>query len=111
MTVPQDATELEVGKHASGDMDHGRSISVLESIPLRIRVVLGSVSMPMRDVARLQTGDMVTLERKLGDPVDVLVNDRLVCRGEIGVSEGANPHFILKILEFLSADRCEPFET
>ena len=74
---------------------------ILDGIPLTLSVVLGSVAMPMRDVARLRPGSLVTLDRRIDEPVEIVVNDRVICKGEISVTEEARPRFVLKILEFV----------
>ncbi|HMN70989.1 MAG TPA: FliM/FliN family flagellar motor switch protein [Rhodoblastus sp.] len=80
--------------------DAGSGLSAgIDAIPLTLRVVLGTTTMSVGEVARLEPGALVKLDRKLGQPVDLMVDDRLICRGEIGVTEDAPPRFVLKIVE------------
>ncbi|WP_439534869.1 flagellar motor switch protein FliN [Polymorphobacter sp.] len=52
-------------------------------IAVRLSVEVGAVRLPLRDVLALQPGSVHTLDRRVDQPVDVLINDRLIARGEI----------------------------
>ncbi|MFT4095930.1 MAG: FliM/FliN family flagellar motor switch protein [Rhodoblastus sp.] len=80
-----------------------------DAIPLTLRVVLGAVTMSIGDIARLRAGALIRLDRRLGEPVDLMVDDRLVCRGEIGVTDDTPPRFVFKIVE-LNARRRDGLE-
>lgn len=78
-------------------------LDLLMDIPLEISVELGRVKMPIRDVVELGAGSIVEIEKVAGEPVDVLVNGRLVARGEVVVIED---NFGVRITEILNpADR------
>jgi flagellar motor switch protein FliN/FliY len=68
-------------------------------IPLEISVELGRVKMMVRDVVELSTGSIVEIEKAAGEPVDVLVNGRLVAHGEVVVIED---NFGVRITEILN---------
>ncbi len=53
------------------------------SVPLKISAELGTCKMLVEDILKLGTGSIVELDRLAGGPVDLLVNDRLVARGEV----------------------------
>jgi flagellar motor switch protein FliN/FliY len=63
--------------------DEARNLDVLYNVPLAVTVELGRCSLPVADVLKLGAGSLVPLDRLAGEPVDVLVNERLVARGEI----------------------------
>jgi flagellar motor switch protein FliN/FliY len=63
-------------------------LSALYDIPVQLTVVLGKATMPVSQLLRLGRGAVVELDRRLGEPVDILVNDRLVARGEVTVVDG-----------------------
>lgn len=68
--------------------DLPRSVADLDAvseIPVRISAVLGKTSMSVNEVLKLGRGAVVELERKVGEPVDVYLNNRLVARGEVVV--------------------------
>jgi flagellar motor switch protein FliN/FliY len=52
-------------------------------ISVRLSVEVGAVKMCLRDVLALQVGSVHALDRKVDAPVDVLINERLIARGEI----------------------------
>jgi len=57
-------------------------------VPLRVSVVLGRTRMRLEDVARLTRGAVVELDRLQGEPLDVMVGDKVVARGEAVVVNG-----------------------
>ena len=63
--------------------DNGRNLDLLMSVPLKITAELGTCKMLVEDILKLGTGSIVALDRLAGGPVDLLVNDRLVARGEV----------------------------
>ncbi|WP_408909368.1 flagellar motor switch protein FliN [Swingsia samuiensis] len=60
-----------------------RDLEAIYDIPVTVSVVLGKTTMPVNQLLRLGRGAIVELDRKIGDPVDILVNNRLIARGEI----------------------------
>jgi flagellar motor switch protein FliN/FliY len=73
----------------------------LRDVELTARLELGRALLPVRDLLQLGPGAVVELDRRIGDPVDLFVNDRLVARGEIVVAGGS---FSLRVIEVLSPD-------
>jgi flagellar motor switch protein FliN/FliY len=61
----------------------GNNLDLLMNVPLTVTAELGSCKMLVRDILKLATGSVVELDRLAGGPVDLLVNDRLVARGEV----------------------------
>jgi flagellar motor switch protein FliN/FliY len=58
-------------------------LSVVQDIAVRVSVVLGTTDLPVRQLLKLGRGAVVELNRRVGDPVDIYINDRLVARGEM----------------------------
>ncbi|MBY0611505.1 MAG: flagellar motor switch protein FliN [Beijerinckiaceae bacterium] len=56
-------------------------------IPVNVEIVVGSLTMPVASVMRLGRGAVLRLDRRIGEAVDVMVNGRLVARGEIVMLE------------------------
>jgi flagellar motor switch protein FliN/FliY len=75
------------------------SLDLLLDIPLDLSVELGRVKMLVKDVLELGTGSIVEIEKSAGEPVDVLVNGRVVARGEVVVIED---NFGVRLTEILS---------
>lgn len=63
--------------------DNGRNLDLLMTVPLKITAELGTCKMLVEDILKLGTGSIVELDRLAGGPVDLLVNDKLVARGEV----------------------------
>lgn len=60
-----------------------RSVEAVYTVPVTVSALLGTAKMPVSDILRLRRGAVVELERRVGDPIDILINNRLVARGEI----------------------------
>lgn len=91
------ASASEVGP--SGKPAEDNSLQLLMDIPLEISVELGRVKMVVRDILELGAGSIVEIDKAAGEPVDVLVNGRLVARGEVVVIED---NFGVRITEILN---------
>ena len=59
----------------------------LFDVPVMVSAVLGSARMPIGDLLRLSPGAVLELDRKVGEAIDVFVNNRLVARGEVVLVE------------------------
>ena len=70
--------------------------SVLEDIELEATLQFGSRELTLREVLDLGPGDVVELDRHISEPVDLVVGDRIVARGEVVVASG---NFALRITE------------
>jgi flagellar motor switch protein FliN/FliY len=56
-------------------------------VPVNIQVVLGRANLDVANLLRLSPGSVLELDRKVGEAVDIFVNNRLVARGEVVVVE------------------------
>jgi len=65
--------------------------------------VLGSASMPVANLMKLGRGAVVPLDHRVGEPVDVVVNGRVVARGEVVVVEDDNSRFGVSLTEIVTA--------
>ena len=59
-------------------------------IPVTVKIVLGSATMPVANLMQLGRGAVIPLDRRVGEPVDVVVNGRVVARGEVVVVDEGN---------------------
>jgi flagellar motor switch protein FliN/FliY len=62
-------------------------------------VVLGTASMPVSNLMKLGRGAIVPLDHRIGEPVDVIVNGRVIARGEVVVLEDDNSRFGVTLTE------------
>jgi flagellar motor switch protein FliN len=82
-----------------------RNIQTLLDVPLQVVVELGRTEMPIQKILELGPGSVVELNRLAGEPINVLVNGKLVARGEVVVvdeSFGVKVTSIITPLERLS---------
>jgi flagellar motor switch protein FliN/FliY len=72
---------------------------LIMDIPVTIKVVLGTARMPVAAISKLARGSIVKLESRVGDPVDIVVNGRLLARGEVVVLDEGQSRFGVKLTE------------
>jgi flagellar motor switch protein FliN/FliY len=75
-----------------------RGIEMLHGVDLEVAVELGRTRMTVRDLLALSPGEVLELDRAAGSPADLLVNGRLIARGEVVVVE---EDFGLRITEIV----------
>jgi len=63
------------------------SLETVSEIPVQVTVVLGRTTMQVNQLLKLGRGAVIELDKKVGEPIDVFVNNRLVARGEVVVVE------------------------
>jgi flagellar motor switch protein FliN/FliY len=76
-TSSDDAAPRLAGARKSEDL------GAVYDIPVQLSAVLGKTTLPVSQLLRLGRGAVVELDRKVGEPIDILVNNRLVARGEV----------------------------
>jgi flagellar motor switch protein FliN/FliY len=74
------------------------SIDLLKDVELNVKIELGRAEMTIEQILRLTSGSVVELDKLAGDPVDILVNEQLIARGEVLV---VNDNFCVRINEIL----------
>ena len=71
-----------------GDLPRGaRDLEAVYDIPVQVSAVLGKSTMQVSQLLKLGRGAVVELDRKVGEAIDIYVNNRLVARGEVVVVE------------------------
>jgi flagellar motor switch protein FliN len=78
------------------------NLGAILSIPVTVQVVLGSTSLPVAGLMKLARGAIVSLDQRVGDPVDVVVNGAVIARGEIVVVDEASQRFGVSLLEVVA---------
>ena len=73
--------QFEIGEPMAGD------VTAIYEIPVQISAVLGRSTMQVSQLLKLGRGAVVELDRKVGEAIDIFVNNRLVARGEVVVVE------------------------
>jgi flagellar motor switch protein FliN/FliY len=83
----------------------GANSNIIMTIPVDVQIILGSTEMPVSELMALQKGSTVALNRRIGEPVDVVVNGRKIARGEITVLENDPSRFGIKLTEIIAATK------
>ncbi len=77
--------QLESGPSGAPN-PHG--IELLKDVSLTVQAELGKTSRLVKDILRLQVGSILQLEKEAGEPVDILVNNKAIARGEVVEIDG-----------------------
>ena len=88
----------EAGTGSSGQKF---SLGALDDVELELQIELGRAELLIEEVLSLREGAVVPLDKLAGDPVDILVNGRLLARGEVLV---LNDNFCVRVAEIVSPD-------
>jgi len=75
------------GLSGEGAKGEERNIELILDIPVEVSVELGRTKMLIQDLLRLGQGSIIELGKLAGETLDVLVNNRLIARGEVVVVE------------------------
>ncbi|MDE0881106.1 MAG: flagellar motor switch protein FliN [Myxococcota bacterium] len=75
-------------------------IDLILDIPLEISVRLGRARMPIQELMSLSPGSVIDLDKLSGEPLDILLNGKLVARGEAVV---VNERYGVRLVEIISA--------
>jgi flagellar motor switch protein FliN/FliY len=80
------------------------NLDAILSIPVKVQVVLGSASMPVSALMKLGRGAIVPLDQRTGDPVNIVVNGRVIARGEVVVVDEESSRFGVSLVEIGSSN-------
>jgi len=81
------------------------NLDLIMDIPIDVQIVLGSSRMQVAGLMNLDAGATIALDKKIGEPVEIMVNGRKIARGEITVLENDDTRFGVKLIEVLSTKR------
>lgn len=74
------------------------NLELLQDIPLTVTVEIGRARMLVKDVLRLSVGAVIELDKLAGEPVDILVNGKVIARGEV---IAVNENYGIRITEIV----------
>jgi flagellar motor switch protein FliN/FliY len=77
--TPQEDIANDAGDRSASDL------AAVYDVPVHIQAVLGRSNMEVASLLRLTRGSVIELDRKVGEAIDIYVNNRLVARGEVVV--------------------------
>ena len=84
------------------DVQGGTNLDLLLDVSLRVSVELGRTDLTIKDVLALGPGSVVELDKLAGEPVDILVNDRLIAKGEVVV---VDENFGVRVTDIVSPQK------
>jgi flagellar motor switch protein FliN/FliY len=85
--APTDDAASLAATLADEDEKNATDLAPVFDVPVNVSAVLGKTHIELHSLLKLQAGSVVELERKVGEAIDIYVNDRLVARGEVVVVE------------------------
>ncbi|MBI5521269.1 MAG: flagellar motor switch protein FliN [Desulfarculus sp.] len=89
----------EFGEPSEGEGKGAHSIDFILDIPLEVTVELGRTSMLINDLLQLGQGSVIELNKLAGEPLEILVNRKLIARGEVVV---VNEKFGVRLTDIVS---------
>lgn len=81
------------------------NLNLIMDIPIDLQIVLGSSQMQVSGLMNLTEGATIALDRRIGEPVEVMVNGRVIGLGEITILENDDTRFGVKLLEIKSTSK------
>ena len=91
----------DLGADAENPNEKVFSIGMLDDVQMNVQVELGRAELLIDEVMSMRKGVVVPLDKLAGDPIDIIVNGRLLARGEVLV---LNDKFCVRIVEIVAAD-------
>ena len=98
-----DVIEPTPGGQEEGQPRSARDLEAVYEIPVTVSAVLGKATMQVSQLLKLGRGAVVELDRKLGEAIDIYVNNRLVARGEVVMVD--DNRLGVTMTEIVKADR------
>jgi flagellar motor switch protein FliN/FliY len=81
--APQADTGTAAAAAAAAAMGGGSGIDAMLNVGLDVQIVLGRAKMPIAQLLKLSRGSIIELDKAIGQPVEVVISDRLVARGDL----------------------------
>ena len=108
MEQKQNEAGKETRQEAPGPQEFPNLEFILD-IPLEVSVELGRTKMMIKDLLHLGQGSVIELDKMAGEPIEILLNQKLVARGEVVV---VNEKFGVRLTDIISpADRVKQLGT
>jgi len=87
VTVKAGAAEAPLAPDATDPSRSAADLEAVFDVPVQVSAVLGRARMEVGDLLRLGPGTVLELDRRVGEAIDIYVNNRLVARGEVVLVE------------------------
>lgn len=89
------------GKDKAKENGREGNLDTILRIPVDLQVVLGSATMPVSNLMKLGRGQVVALDQRVGEPVNIVVNGRVIARGEVVVVDEDSSRFGVSLTEIV----------
>ena len=96
---PEEARFDELKTEVGGEQETVKDINFLLDVPLEVTVELGRTRMLIQELVQLGQGSVIELEKLAGEPMEILVNNKLIARGEVVV---VNEKFGVRLTDTIS---------
>jgi flagellar motor switch protein FliN/FliY len=106
LEAPAEAGKAPKAFEAAASPEPGNMDLVLR-IPVTLKVLLGAASMPIFQLTKLGRGAVIPLDRRVGEPVDVTINGRIIARGEIVVLDEEGSRFGVTLTEMIDSAKLQ----
>ncbi len=83
-----ESTSDLIAVNPNGAAAASQTFDLLLDVQLPVSISFGRAQVPLKDVLKLTVGSIVELNRTIGDPVEIIVNNCVIARGEVVVVEG-----------------------
>ncbi|MET3753711.1 flagellar motor switch protein FliN/FliY [Rhizobium binae] len=81
------------------------NFELIMDIPIDVQIMLGTSRMQVSGLMNLNEGATIALDKKIGEPVEIMVNGRRIARGEITVLDNDDTRFGVKLIEVMSTKK------
>ncbi|GAA0770941.1 flagellar motor switch protein FliN [Roseibium denhamense] len=95
--------EMPEPENIGATMGDDKNLDTILGIPVNIQVVLGSATMLVSNLLKLGRGAVIPLNHRVGEPIDIVVNGRVIARGEVVVVEDDNSRFGVSLTEIINS--------
>jgi len=100
-----DGTMERPAAGAPAGSDAAARMEMIMDIPIDVQIVLGTSRMPVSALMNLSEGSTIALARRIGEPVEITVNGRIIGHGEITVLEDDDSRFGIRLTDVVKAGR------
>lgn len=99
--MTDDSSGPELAKREEREERSGPDLEPVFDVPVKVQAVLGKSTLEVSQLLKLAPGAVVELDRKVGEAIDIYVNNRLVARGEVVLVE---EHLGVTMTEIIKVD-------
>ncbi|MGI4854671.1 MAG: flagellar motor switch protein FliN [Janthinobacterium lividum] len=103
--TPQDAVQTPTASSTPAELEDARNgqIDRVIDVPLHVTLRFGERRMRLHEVLELNTGSLVELDRQVEEPVDLMLGERVIARGEVVIVDGNYGLRVVEVVERVPA--------